>query len=52
MSSEIKLEDDITPIHRPLYKMSPQELQEAGLWSLYYPLCDQSSACSIAESVQ
>ena len=26
---EIKLEDDITPIHRPLYKMSPQELQEA-----------------------
>ena len=26
---EIKLEDDIPPIHRPLYKMSPGELQEA-----------------------
>ena len=25
---EIKLEDDIPPIHRPLYKMSPRELQE------------------------
>ena len=25
---EIKLEDDITPIHQPLYTMSPQELQE------------------------
>ena len=24
---EIKLEDDIPPIHRPLYKMSPRELQ-------------------------
>ena len=28
-SFEIKLEDDMPPIHRPLYKMSPRELQEA-----------------------
>ena len=26
---DIKLEDDIPPIHRSLYKMSPRELQEA-----------------------
>ena len=26
---KIDLEDDVAPVHRPLYKMSPLELEEA-----------------------